>query len=147
MDRSRPVEPILAGLGLCLLLSGILAGCNPEIDQSQEKREVFRGRLILEKDPWVVGQTDTDQIEFLIQGGTYSFQFLTFNTRLCDSKGRAYGFGTNQVNFTPTTILVGNCDSLHVPRGYFQSAFKGDSLYLNKFDTARNIRYQIDLTK
>lgn len=133
----------VAILGLGLLTTG----CNPEIDLSPKKAEIFRGRFVLEKDPNVVGGSDTDRVEFVIQGGPYSFQFQTFNSKVCDSKGTAYGFGTPRIRFTPSTVFVGNCDSLHVPQGNFISVFKGDSLLMNKYDTARSQRYQIDLTK
>jgi hypothetical protein len=147
MGHSGQVAPLSAPLALLILLGGMLAGCNPKIDQSPAETEIFHGRFILEKDPNTIGGSDTDQVEFVVQGGIYSFQYLTFNTKLCDSKGNAEGFGANRVNFVPTTVFVGNCDSIDVPRGYFISAFKGDSLYLTKFDTSRNHRYQIDLTK
>ena len=135
------------GFGLLLAIWTGMGGCNPKIDLSPEKMEVFRGRFIFEKDPNTVGGSDTDIVEFAVQGGSYSLLFSTFHTKLCDSKGRADGFGSNRVNFIPSTIFVGNCDSIDVPRGTFISAFKGDSLYLSRFDTARNRRYQLDLTK
>lgn len=129
----------------CMLV--IATGCNPEINLSAPQREVFRGRFILIKDPWVIGQSDTDQVEFVVQGGTYSFHHLTHSTKLCDSKGNALAFGGNRVNLVPTTIVFDNCDTNHVPRGYFDTAFKGDSLTMSRFDTARTLRYQINLTK
>ncbi|MBI5266106.1 MAG: hypothetical protein HY851_02625 [candidate division Zixibacteria bacterium] len=147
MRHVRNKASISALVGLCMLVGGMLTGCNPEIDLSPAKPEVFRGRLVYVKDPNTVGGSDTDLVELIVQGGTYTFQLQTFKTKLCDSQGKAEGFGANRVNFIPTTVFVGNCDSLHVPRGWFSSAFKGDSLYLSKFDTARNIRYQFDLTK
>ena len=132
----------------CTLLALIVAtGCNPVIDQSPPPREVFYGRFILIKDPYVIGQSDTDQVEFVVQGGTYSFHHLTHDTRLCDTKGNALAFGGNRVNLVPITIFSGNCDTSRVPRGYFDTAFKGDSLTLSKFDTARTLWYQINLTK
>ena len=111
------------------------------------EREIFLGRFIFERNLNTVGGVDTDQVVFTIQDREYSFVFSTFNSRVCDTKGTAYSFGTSRVDFVPDSLLNENCDSIHIPRGIFSSAFKGDSLYLLKYDTAASQRYRFDLKK
>lgn len=132
---------------VAIAMSGIaLSGCRKSAD-SPPLNDHFSGRFIFEKKPNEVGGTDTDLVKFSILGNKYSFEFTTFDTRVCPSEGTALDYGTNTVTFVPSAVLATNCDSVHIPRGTFRSAFIGDSLYLAKFDTAQNMRYTFELKK
>jgi len=114
-----------------ILLGLILVGCS-EDKIPPPQVEVFLGELVvhefLEDYPtWV---RDTDQVVFTVEGGTYNLEHVTKKSDLCDSKGKAIGFGTNTLMLIPTYADGGNCDHLKVPQGEFKSVYRGDSLYL-----------------
>jgi hypothetical protein len=132
---------------LVIVSLGLAAGACKQANQSSPEKEIFYGRFIFERDLNTVGGVDTDLVKFTIQDGQYSFVFSTFNSRVCNTKGTAYSFGTSGVNFVPDSLLNENCDSVHIPKGFYSSAFKGDSLYLLKYDTAASHRYRFDLKK
>lgn len=113
-----------------ILLGLALIGC--EDDPPSPEIEVYSGELaiikIKESPPWTYPYTDT--VTLTIEGGTYRLLHIRNASGLCNSEGKAIGFGTNRLRLTPTSVDYNNCDSLKVPQGEFKSIFEGDSLYL-----------------
>ena len=91
--------------------------------------EVFSGKLIVK--PFGVAWADTDAVVFTVEGGQYSLKHTINNSSLCNSNGNVADFGKNRIRLTPTSFgSTSNCDSLHVPQGWFKAVFRGDSLLL-----------------
>ncbi len=109
-----------------------LVSCQSNKDVTAEK-EIFTGELaiadIKQNPSWTY--PDTDVVIFSIQGSKYTLEHVTHNTNLCNSEGKAIGYGTNTLTLNPTFVTAtGNCDTLKIPQGEFKSVFRGDSLFL-----------------
>ena len=125
----------------------ISINCNKTEPIAQDVVETFRGSYFAADDSLNIGQQKTDSLQISITNNRfYTILFFDpFAVEFCDHNGEVAGFGTNEITFTPGTILGSNCDQLRIPRGVFAADFvtHGDTIYIDRSDGIKLYRLKL----